>query len=375
MDIHSSYNPSADAVKRKQPLDEKSKIKLHNALKDFEAMLVNYMLKSMKSTVMKSDEGGSGFGENMFDGIFDYELSRQMSRHSNLGLSDVMYKKITGEEFNSNPISEIKDIIVPSNAGRLTIDKKGTGQKSVNPAQKNAKNNNDELASPEKKKSATVNPEGVNPAIGRTDNAKPTTPDTPVKVEPKNVNTGNVTTVNSNTGTATHQKSKTQNIGQIKETQPNAKQMHWNPKTMSSIDARIQSLEPIISKAATYHGIDTSLVKAIIAAESGGNVSAQSSKNAKGVMQILDATAADLGVEHVWDPEENIFGGTKYLKQMLERFQGNIKDTIASYNAGPSAVERYNGIPPYKETRAYVQKVLEYIRYFQEQEKKTSEKH
>jgi Rod binding domain-containing protein len=374
MDILSSYNPSADAVQRKQPLDEKSKIKLHNALKDFEAMLVNYMLKSMKSTVMKSDEGDSGFGENMLDGIFDYELSRQMSRHSNLGLSEVMYKKITGEEFNSKPISEIKDIIVTQKAGRINIDRKSTGWKNISPGQDDVKIISPELSNMEKSNSATMNPKGVSPAIVRTENVNPGNI-APVKVEPKNVNPGNVNNVKINTERVSPEKSNTQNIGQHKEAQPDSKQMHWNPKTISSIEARIQSLEPIINKAATYHGIDTSLVKAIIAAESGGNVRAQSSKNAKGVMQILDATATDLGVEHIWDPEENIFGGTKYLKQMLERFQGNIKDTIASYNAGPSAVERYNGVPPYKETRAYVQKVLEYIRHFQEQEKKNSEIH
>lgn len=114
----------------------------------------------------------------------------------------------------------------------------------------------------------------------------------------------------------------------------------------------------LISEAAEKFDIDKNLVSAVIAQESGGNPYAISNAGAKGLMQLMDSTAAELGVAHPYSPWENIQGGAKYLRQMLDQFGGDEKLALASYNAGPAAVKKYNGIPPYPETINYVDSVL-----------------
>jgi soluble lytic murein transglycosylase-like protein len=121
----------------------------------------------------------------------------------------------------------------------------------------------------------------------------------------------------------------------------------------------------MIQQAAEQHSLDINLLKAIIATESGGKADATSNKNAKGLMQLIDSTAADMGVKDIWDPRENILGGAKYLRQLLDRFDGNLTLALASYNAGPTAVEKHGGIPPYKETREYVEKVMNQMHVFE----------
>lgn len=118
------------------------------------------------------------------------------------------------------------------------------------------------------------------------------------------------------------------------------------------------SVRPFVQEAATQHGVDPALIEAVIKQESSYNPSAESSCGAQGLMQLMPETAKELGVTNSLDPRENVLGGTKYLSQLLRRFDGNLTKTIAAYNAGPGAVERYGGVPPYAETQDYVQKVL-----------------
>jgi soluble lytic murein transglycosylase-like protein len=132
-----------------------------------------------------------------------------------------------------------------------------------------------------------------------------------------------------------------------------------------TVSQRVGKFGEMIQEAADQHELDTNLLKAVIATESGGNAAAASNKDAKGLMQLIDSTAADMGVKDVWNPRENILGGAKYLRQLLDRFDGNLALALASYNAGPAAVEKHRGIPPYKETREYVQKVMNYMRAFE----------
>jgi Transglycosylase SLT domain len=117
-------------------------------------------------------------------------------------------------------------------------------------------------------------------------------------------------------------------------------------------------LQPLIDRHSGDQDLDPRLVQAVIQAESGYNVRALSNKGAIGLMQLMPATASLLGVSNPYDPDDNIRGGTRYLRQMINRFAGRLEFAIAAYNAGPGAVERHGGIPPYAETRAYVKRVL-----------------
>jgi soluble lytic murein transglycosylase-like protein len=120
-------------------------------------------------------------------------------------------------------------------------------------------------------------------------------------------------------------------------------------------DAKLAS---IVDKASQAYDVPANLIKSVIKAESNNQPFAVSGAGAKGLMQLMDSTARDLGVRNVFNPEENVLAGTRYLKAMLDRFGGDESKALAAYNAGPSVVERFKGIPPYAETKAYVEKVL-----------------
>jgi soluble lytic murein transglycosylase-like protein len=123
----------------------------------------------------------------------------------------------------------------------------------------------------------------------------------------------------------------------------------------SRSSARVpKELETAIHDAARAHGVDPRLVAAVARRESAFNARAVSQKGACGIMQLMPATAQYLGVRNVFDPRENIFGGTRYLRTLLDTFNGDLDLTLAAYNAGPGAVSKHRGIPPYRETQAYV---------------------
>ncbi len=237
------------------------KVKLAKASRDFESMLTSLMLKSMMQTT-NGLFGEDSYGGDMFATVFYSEIAGKISQDKGLGVADLLYKKLTGEDINS-----------------LT-------------------------------KLTKLSP------LRRSD----------LKIIP------------------------------LLEKFP-----VFTPST-SSLN-RINQFEKHITDASKLYGIDKNLIKSVILAESAGKVDAISSAKAKGLMQLMDGTAKEMGVKNVWNPRENIFGGTKYLAQMLRQYNGDVKLALAAYNAGPGNVNKHNGIPPFEETKNYINRVIGYYKH------------
>jgi soluble lytic murein transglycosylase-like protein len=126
----------------------------------------------------------------------------------------------------------------------------------------------------------------------------------------------------------------------------------------ASVVPTAAEMKEMLASAGLQHHIDADMLASLVLAESGGHVHAVSRTGAKGLMQLMPATAATLGVTDAFQAEQNIKGGTAYLDQLLTRYHDNIALALAAYNAGPGAVDRWHGIPPYRETQAYVVRVI-----------------
>lgn len=128
-----------------------------------------------------------------------------------------------------------------------------------------------------------------------------------------------------------------------------------------------RTIEQIVADAAHKYALPRSLVRAVARAESALNPAAVSPKGAQGVMQLMPGTAKELGVRDAFDPAENIDAGVRLLRQLLEKYDGRVAEALAAYNAGPGAVARHKGVPPYRETRGYIRKI---VKDFEKAEKK-----
>lgn len=144
----------------------------------------------------------------------------------------------------------------------------------------------------------------------------------------------------------------------------------WQSQGASAIDKALGRATGIIKKApgavsdavkdaAIKYGLPESLIWSSVINESGGNATAVSPAGAKGLMQTIDSTSNAMGITNPFDPVQSIFGGTKYLRQLVDRYNGNFPLAVAAYNAGPGAVDKYGGIPPYPETQTHVSKVMD----------------
>lgn len=146
------------------------------------------------------------------------------------------------------------------------------------------------------------------------------------------------------------------------ETVPDAPAIHepgaTQPKSAADGKLSAADLNQMLSTAGTEHNVDMDLLASVVKAESGGNTRAVSRAGARGLMQLMPATASGLGVNDAFKPNENVRGGSAYLDRLLTRYHDNVALALAAYNAGPAAVDRYHGIPPYRETRAYVARVI-----------------
>ena len=141
------------------------------------------------------------------------------------------------------------------------------------------------------------------------------------------------------------------------------------PAEMAAVDPatvykNLDLYDDLILDAAGRHQVSPALVKAVMLVESGFNAHAVSPKGAEGLMQLMPATARELGVVDSFDPEQNIAGGTAYLRRMIDRFNGNMDKAVAAYNAGPGAVQKHGGVPPIKETQFFVRNVTRLYDYF-----------
>jgi Rod binding domain-containing protein len=326
MNINQSIPSENAAAERSGKLDPAQKLKLQKAVREFQSVFVGYLLKSMRSTVEKADNSTDSFGGDMLEGMFDLELSKHISKNSNLGMADMLYRKMTGES-----LSKAMSTVNPTGGFSLPTNAYGgsppTEQKKVEGAEN--------VESVRREEPIGVRAKSI---------------DTP-KVEPKQIEY----TVPKGKRTAA-------------VVQPNAIVTVRDEKKRTSLDDRLRSYDTYIAEASRKFGVSDSLIKAVIATESAARPNAQSEKNAKGLMQLIDSTASDMGVRNVWDPRQNILGGAKYLKQLLEKFDGDETLAVASYNAGPGNVMKHGGVPPFKETKAYVARVMNFLNVFAQQE-------
>ena len=247
--------------------DQGGKLRLKETAENFEAIFLNFMLKSMMKLGDNKNSifGGDDFGSDVLDSIFYIEMSKHLAKNGKFGIAELIYKEL-----------EKRD-------AKITAD---------------------------------------NPQQTEKDEMK----------KPTNLQ---------------KQKSKSINYGE-------------------PLIKKINRFDEIIKRASLEFNIPAEIIKAIIAVESSGDLFAISPKGAKGLMQLIDSTAQLVGVKNIWHPAENIYGGVKYLRYLLDRFNGDIKLAIAGYNAGPENVEKFGGIPPFPETIEYVGKVMRYLKFFEQ---------
>lgn len=280
---------------------EVEKTRIRNAARQFEAVFLSYLFRTMKETVPDSpfSEGSSG---SMYEGMFEASLGQALAEGGGMGLADFLVKHLDRQTRAAAGIGRIRRAgpngaeaprQAPDPAAGL---KKGAVQPEILPIT-GAVRDNVSLTLPLQ---AAPADQTAAPAVAAARVGGPRPLDGPVA----------------------------------------------------------EALE----QAAEKVGVDRDLLKAVALAESGGNPSAVSPRGARGLMQLMAATARELGVQKVLDPVENAIGGARYLKRLLIRHGGDERLALASYNAGPGAVERHGGVPPYRETRAYIERVLDYRR-------------
>jgi hypothetical protein len=142
------------------------------------------------------------------------------------------------------------------------------------------------------------------------------------------------------------------------ESIPEAPTPHTEPERAAAATPHAFDLTQAVKDASGTYRLDPDLVTSVIRAESGFNVRAVSPKGAQGLMQLMPQTASQLGVRNAFDPQANVEAGTRYLRELLERYNFDLVKALAAYNAGPQRIDQYNGVPPYYETRAYVARIV-----------------
>ncbi len=324
---------------------EQEKARLRLAAKEFESLFMYQMLKSMRQTIGESTlaEGSpmsGSLGKDTFMDMFDIEMAREIATGGSGSISDILYasleKTITAEfdgppdGLKIKPLQDLSQVREPMQISRpeIPVVYPGSRPVKITPADTGPKaitisaQPPDVARGAEHKRTAEVK-------AGAAKSVTPPRPEGPPlpagRIVPRPI--------------------------RVVEKPPGA------PAETGPSDPIQRRFGRFIDEAAERHQVDSALISAVIHAESGGDPNAVSPAGAKGLMQLMDTTAADLGVRDSFDAKENIMSGAKYLRQLLDRF-GDEKLAVAAYNAGPGAVERHGGVPPFAETRAYVKKVL-----------------
>lgn len=324
---------------------DQEKARLRLAAKEFESLFMYQMLKSMRQTIGESSlaEGSpmsGSLGKDTFMDMFDIEMARDIATGGQGSISDILYASLektvlsefheSPEEVEIKPLQDLSQVREPMQITRpeLPVVTPGSRPVKITPADTGPKSI-----------SMTSRPADASPAA-----APPAAP-----VERKGADRPNAVSRSQDPPAP---------VGRIVPRPVRAVAPPFTPETGDvGTDPILRKFGRFIDEAAERHQVDSALISAVIRTESAGNPNAVSPAGAKGLMQIMDTTAADLGVNDPFDAKENIMSGAKYLRQLLDRF-GDEKLAVAAYNAGPGAVERHGGVPPFSETRAYVKKVL-----------------
>ncbi len=312
-------NGDLDRLRGPAATPEQERARLRKAAQEFEALFMYQMLKAMRQTVGESSLAknlplGGSLGKDTYTDLFDLELARGMATGGHGSISDILCRALEKTVTADSGQTPVPTAIRPLESGdrerkaiaiqgpRLPLDR---GEPHPAPL------------APKRPPPLPPRPNHAAPP------AAPPPPRAPVQAPPAEP---------------------------MPESAP--------ADAADPIQARFGRW---IDEAAEANRLDSALIRAVIAAESGGNPRAVSPAGAKGLMQLMDTTAADMGVKEPFDARENIMSGTKYLRRLIDRF-GDLKLALAAYNAGPGTVERHGGVPPYAETRAYVEKVLDSAR-------------
>lgn len=285
---------------------ERERLRLRKATKELESYFVLHMLKAMRETIPKSDLLGGGLGQDVYTSLFDEKLSDLMSGGP-ASLAEALYRSL-----EKNLTAE--SLAVVKGDDRLT---------------------------------ASVL-EGIGPPAGRAESGNAAGPRAAVQAEPAGPAPAPESAVAPS------------------KTVPDRKSIPAAaPRPKITSDRVLETYGPTIEEASRKYAVDSTLIYSVIMTESGGNPKAVSPKGAKGLMQLMDATAEQMGVADSLNPHQNIDGGAKYLRQLLNKYDGDLKRTLAAYNAGPGAVDKHRGVPPYAETRRYVDKVMGHLNRIQ----------
>lgn len=286
------------SLERSESLEAKQ-AELKKTARDLESFFVLYMLRAMRETIPKSDLFEGGPGQDIYTSLFDEELSKKIANSSSSSLSEMLYNSLSGQLDSSS--SDEKHSV-----------SRTTTTAAVSTQQTTPVETNDNEASAE-----------TNPVTELT--KEPTTDNQSITVS-------------------------TTTVPEFQSVRPKV-----------NVDPVLETYGSIINEASREYDVDPRLIYSVIMAESSGQSEAISSKGAKGLMQLTDSTATEMGVTDSLNPQQNIMGGTKYLRQLMDRYDGDLTLTLAAYNAGPGTVERHNGVPPFSETKKYVEKVLGHL--------------